>query len=365
MQMKKSWIILIIILAVIFGGTFLYDAVRVIMIKQYFAHYQVPAVSVSIAKVEAQTWHPSFSAVGTLKAANGVEINAQVNGQITAIYFESGQRVEKGAPLIQLDDAIDRQTLANNLAQLQADKLDYDRKLQLSKSNGVAQSEVDVAKARWLESQAAVETAKLNIAYKQIVAPFSGKIGIRQINIGQFIMAGKDLVSLQALNPLYVDFSLPEQDLASLQLGLPVEVKVDTYPKALFTGKISALNSQVDESTRTLLVRAIIMNEKEHLYPGLYAQVRVKLPQKNQVLTIPQTAVNYSLYGNTVFVVEQKGKDKKGKPIFVATERFVKLGSRQGDDIAVLEGLNLGETIVIAGQVKLQPGAQITWNSNG
>lgn len=356
---KRKWTLLIIILAIIFGGTFAYHILRGILIEHFIAKMFQTTPSVGTTVATKQTWRPSLSAVGSLQAVHGVEVNSQAGGQITAIYFESGQTVSKGQPLFQLDDAVDRQTLLNDMAHLQVNKADYDRKVEVYKQNGISKTEVEAAKVLWLASQAAVETAKLNIAFKQVKAPFAGRVGIRKVDIGQYITPGQDLVTLQSLDPLYVDFNIPEQNLSQLAVGLPVSITVDAYPKKTFVGKITAISPLVDSSTRTILTRATISNKDDKLYPGLFADVEITLPNTKQVIVIPQTAVDYSLYGNTVYVIEQKGKDSAG-PIYVATQRFVELGDRKGNDIAVISGVKEGDEVVVSGQIKLQPGARVT-----
>lgn len=362
--MAKRLIFIIIVLVIIFGGTFGFDIVRRYFMRQYFSHFQPPPVTVSITRASAETWHPTLNSVGTLQAVNGVDINSRVSGQVVAIYFQSGQTVKKNQQLIQLDDAIDQQTLKNDMATLQLAKLTYQRRLQVfEKTRGAAKSDVDEAKAKLLQAEASVATAQLNIYYKNIKAPFAGKIGIRKVNIGQYVTAGQSLVTLQSLNPLYVDFSLPEQDLDRVYTDQPIQITVDTYPNEVFKGKVTAINSKVDIETRSILIRATIPNKDQKLYPGVYANVTVILPEKKNVITVPQTAVTYSLYGDSVYVVSKKGKDKKGKPILIAQQRFITVGPRKGTVVSVLKGIQPGENIVTSGQIKLRSGSRVTINN--
>ena len=357
MKTRITWIIGLFVF--IFVGTFVFYGVKLFMIHSFMKNYQEPPVFVSTTKVVAQTWNPYLSAVGSLKASNGVEVNSEVNGQISALNFESGQDVKQGDLLVQLNDDVDQQALLRDEATLRFNKIDYTRKQTLLKENAVAKSAVDAAKAAYLQAMAAVASDNVLIAQKKIKAPFAGRLGIRQVNIGQYITTGTAIVSLQALNPLYVDFSLPEQDLPLLKTDQAVTVSVDAYPNQLFEGKLSAINSAVDVNTRSIAVRATIPNEKEILYPGLFAKVRVILPQQENVLTLPQTAVTYSLYGDSVYVVETKGQDKKGKPILIAVQKYVRVGDRRDDVVSIIEGVKAGETVVTSGQVKLHPNARV------
>lgn len=356
--------IVIIVLIVIFGGTFAFYAAKQMLIKIFFAHYQPPPVSVSTTQATAKTWSPTLTAVGTLTAVNGVDVTTQVNGQVTAINFQSGQMVQKDQSLVQLDDSLDQQTLNNDMAQLKLDQMNYERNLKLARQNMLAQSDLDSAQAKMVQSQANVATAQLNISHKNIKAPFAGKVGIRNINLGQFVTAGQALVSLQSMDPMYVDFQLPEQDLTMISVGQTVQLTFDAFPGKVFKGVITAFDSKIDVNTRTLAVRATIPNQSQELYPGLFTNIAVLLPQQNNVLTVPQTAVTYSLYGNTIYIVTQKGVDKKNKPILVAIQRFVTLGDRRDDEVQILSGLQPNEVVVTAGQLKLHNGSIITINNS-
>src|SRR3989338_2755032 len=355
MQNRVKWIIGFFIF--IFAATFIFYGVTTAVIHWYLTHYEEPPIYVSTEKAELTTWSPYLSAVGSLKASNGVEVNSEVSGQILSIDFQSGQHVKQGDLLVQLNDQVDQKTLEKDQAKLRFDKIDYERKQILLKDNAVARTAVDAAKAAYLQSEAAVASDNVMIAQKKIRAPFSGKIGIRQVNVGQYITTGTSIVTLQALNPLYVDFSLPEQDLPNLKNGQDVNLKVDAYPMHSFQGKIIAINPLIDVNTRSIAIRAIIPNQNEMLYPGLFAEVKVILPELQNVITVPQSAISYSLYGDSIYVVENKGKDKKGKPNLIAVQKYVKVGERRDNVIAILNGIQAGEEIVTSGQLKLHPNA--------
>lgn len=362
MQNRVKWIIGFFLFA--FAATFVFYGVKMFMMRWYMAHFQEPPVYVSTVKAELKTWHPFLSAVGSLKASSGVDVNSEVSGQILSIDFQSGDHVKQGDLLVQLNDAVDQQTLLRDEAKLRFDKIDYERKELLLKENAAAPSAVDAAKAAFLQSQAAVASDNVMIAQKKIRAPFSGKIGIRQVNVGQYITSGTSIVTLQALHPLYVDFSLPEQNVPFLKKNQPITVQVDAYPNQIFNGAISAINSAVDVNTRSIAVRATIPNEKEVLYPGLFANVNVILPDEQNVLTVPQSAITYSLYGDSVYVVEQKGKDKTGKPTSIAVQKYVKVGERRADIAAITQGLQAGEEVVTSGQLKLHPDSHVVVNNS-
>lgn len=348
----------------IFIGTFVFYGFKMFMVHWFMSHFQEPPVYVSTIKAEQKTWHPYLSAIGTLKASSGVDVNSQVNGQILSIDFPSGGHVKQGDLLVQLNDEVDQQALLRDEAKLRLDQVDYDRKQLLIKQNAVARSAVDAAKASYLQSQAAVESDKVMIAQKKIRAPFAGKIGIRQVNVGQYITTGTAIVSLQALEPLYVDFSLPEQNLPLLHKDQKVTINVDAYPTQIFEGKISAINAAIDVNTRSIAVRATIPNQNEKLYPGLFADVKVMLPDENNVITVPQTAISYSLYGDSIYVIDDQGKDKQGQPILIATQKYIKVGDRRANLVAILEGIKVGDTVVTSGQIKLHPNSRVTVNNN-
>ena len=361
--MAKRFIVAAIILALIFGGSFAWYITRVILVKRYFATHQMPPVTVSTAIAKKATWHPTLKSVGTLQAINGVEINAELAGQITQIYFKSGQFVKKQDPLVQLNDSVDQQTLNNDLAALQLDTINYQRQKRLYRMNATSKSALDSAKAKMLQSKAQVVGARVIIDKKNIKAPFDGKLGIREVNVGEYVSPGQSMVLLQSLDPLYVNFDLPEQFLPKLSVGMPVRVTVDSQRGKSFYGKITALNSAVNTITRTISVQATFSNKQHALYPGLFAKVYVILPKQEPVVTVPQTAINYTLYGNSIYVLS-KGKDKFGKPALIARQRFVSLGEREGTVVIVKKGIKVNDQVVTAGQLKLHSNSRVAINNS-
>lgn len=361
--MTKRMVIMIVGLVILFGAVFAIHQFVNLKIGQFVSKVTHQPAVVATTKAVTQTWNPNLTAVGTLTAVNGVNVSAEVNGQVTQIHFTSGERVNKGDSLVQLDDSLDQQSLITNQAQLNLDKTNYQRQLELYKTKSTSKTDLDNAQAKMVISEAASASAQVQIDKKNIKAPFAGKLGIREVNIGEYVNPGQALVTLQALDPLYVDFYLPEQDLKSLHVGQTIKVTVDAFPKQVFTGQIVATSSEVDVNTRSIEVRAKIPNEQVALYPGMFANVKVLLPAQDNVVTLPQTAIAYSLHGDTAYVIEEDGKDKQGKPKLVAKQRFITVGAREGNKVAVLKGIKAGEQVVIAGQSKLQPGAVVTINN--
>ena len=361
--MNKRMTIVIIALLVIFGSIFGFNILRSYLIERFEKNFAPPPPTISAAKATTQTWEPTLMAVGSLTAINGVNVSSEVSGSVIAIRFISGQMVEKGQSLIQLDDSADIQDLKNNQAELDLSKVDYIRKAALWKTGAVSRSDYDQALATLRQSEAAVNKSLVALSKKNIRAPFSGKIGIRQVNIGQYVNPGDTLVALQSLDPLFINFSLPEQYLKELYLTQRISVFVDAYPNEHFYGKITAINALVTESTRSISVQATIPNKDYRLYPGSFADVRIYLPEQQSVIAVPQTAVTYSLYGNTIYVVQQ-GKDKKGKPVLQAFQHYVAIGGMQGNFVIIKKGIRVGDMIVTSGQNKLQNGITVLINND-
>lgn len=358
--MGKRIIIVVISLVILFGLIFGFHIFRGMMISKYMKQFSQQTVTISTTKIRAEVWHPTLHAVGNLVAVNGVDVNSQVPGQVMKINFQSGQEVKEGDVLIQLDDALDIQNLKTQQAQLAFEEADYKRKKTLLQKTVIAQSDLDLAYKALAQAEAAVASAELSIAYKKIKAPFNGRLGISLVNLGQYISPGEPLVPIEQMDPLYIDFALPEQQLTLLSVEQPVELTIDAFPHQTFAGKISALNAKADTNTHTISVRATVPNVERKLYPGIFAVANVILPMQESVVTIPQTAISYSLHGDSVFVVVQKGRDEQGKPILEVEQRFVTVGDHRGTVAAVLTGLKAGETVVNAGQLKLQPGTRVT-----
>lgn len=362
--LAKRIIILVIFLAVVFGSIFGYGWMRYILTQRYLANYQPPPVTISTTKAVVTAWTPYISAIGSLVAVNNVQVTAQVSGLVTQILFNSGQMVKQGQPLVQLDDRVDQAELINLRAAFVLAQIGFERQRKLLKGNNTAQSAYDAAITTFKQAEANVERVAVILDQKKIRAPFDGKIGIRQVNLGQYVAAGTPLVSLQSLNPIYVQFSLPEQYLRNLYVGQTVALVVAAWPNQVFIGNINAVNSEVNADTRNILVEATVPNAKYLLYPGMFADIHVILSQQQNLVTLPQTAISYSMYGDSVYVVTVDGKDKDGKPIFKAHLKYVTLGDRRGNEIAVLTGVAPGDIVVTSGQLKLNDGTRVVINNS-
>lgn len=361
--MGKRITIVVLVLAIVFGIVFGFHAVRNIFMGKYIKQMLSQPVTISTATAKLQSWTPTLHAVGNLTAVQGIDINSQVPGQIVAVNFKSGQDVKKGDVLIQLNDSIDQQTLKTQQAQLNFIQGDYNRKQTLAKQKVITQSELEQSTTQLKQAQAAVASADLSIAFKKIKAPFNGRLGISQVSVGQYISPGQPLVPLQQMDPLYVDFALPEQQFKFLYQNQSIQIAIQAYPKDIFDGKVFALNARSDPNTHTISVRGLIPNPQTRLYPGMFAEVNVLLPTQQSVVTVPQTAISYSLHGDSVFVVLQ-GKDQQGKTTYHVEQRFVTVGERKEGEAAILSGLQAGDQVVISGQLKLQTGATVNINNS-
>jgi len=312
-----------------------------------------PPESVTTAAVDASEWRASRPAVGSLVAVHGVTLGAELPGIIREIGFESGTSVRRGALLVRLDTSTEEAQLASAIADAELAKVSLERaeKLRATESNTLA--ELDAAQARAKQTVAAVATLRSMIAKKTIRAPFDGRIAIRQIELGQSVSPGTPLASLQSVSPIYAEFSLPQQALSELQSGQEVALRTDIFPGASWKGAISTINSEVDVATRNVRVRATIPNADARLRPGMFVNVEVLSGAKHRVLAIPATSVIFAPYGDSVFVVEQRDGG------LYARQKFVRIGERRGDLVAVESGVEAGETVVSSGSFKLRNGMSV------
>lgn len=318
-----------------------------------------PPESVATSKVTLRPWQPEIHAVGSLSPVQGVTISAELSGIVREIGFENGATVNKGDLLVRLDTDLENAQLRSAEAQAELAKLDMERAKRLRADKTIAQAELDTADSRHKQMAAAVEALRATIAKKTIVAPFSGRAGIRKVNLGQFVEAGNGIVSLQSVDPIYADFHLPQQRLADLRPDLDVILQTDAFQGRTFAGRLSAINTEVDEATRNIRLQATIPNPDGLLRAGMFIRIAVLLPDKKDLLTIPATAVLYAPYGNSVYALEDAPGGGK-----VARQRFVRLGPTLGDFVAVSEGLKEGEEIVAAGAFKLRGGMAVTVNNS-
>ena len=356
--MTKRMIIMLLIVLVVFGGLFGYKIFEGMMIKKFMAGMGAPEQTVSTMKAGTSDWQPTLQAVGSLRAVNGADLSAEVAGIVGTLNFESGADVEKGTLLIELRDEDDVAKLhaLEATAKLAGITLDRDEK-QLA-SRAISQAVVDSDTATLASAKAQVAEQQAILDKKSIRAPFTGHLGIRQVDVGQYLNPGTMIVSLQQLDPLYVDFNVPEQALTQLSIGQKTAIKVTAFPDTVFEGEISALNSKIDEATRNVQVRASIKNPDHKLLPGMFASLSINVGKSDKFVTLPQTAVTYNPYGNTVYVVDATDPKK-----LIAKQAFVTTGETRGDQVAVLSGIKEGDEVVTSGQIKLRNGAPIKINN--
>lgn len=362
--MKRTliFIVVFVVLAALVGGFAYFQFVmKPQMIQQAMQGQQQPPTAVSAVAAETESWRPGLPAIGTFEAIQGIDLAAEVSGLVDSIQFESGQRVRQGDLLLELDNDVEQAQLKAAEAQLKQSQADLARQQELLQRGNTPRSSYDAAVAQRDSNQAEVERIRALIAEKVILAPFAGQLGIRQVDLGQYVSAGDTLVTLQQLDPIYLDFPIPEQQIAELAVGQDVVAVVDAYAQQSFSGKVAFIDARVDQETRNILVRARLDNPDRRLLPGMFANVTVLKDQSEQVVTVPRTAVSYSLYGDSVFVVkEPEGGAPAGPDAVVELERrFVKTGRTRENRVSIVEGVKAGERVVTAGQNKLYPGQKV------
>jgi len=316
-----------------------------------------PVVTVSSTPARNEIWRSTLQAVGTLRAIQGTDVTPQVDGQVVQIDFESGQAVQKDDVLVELDASIERAQLEGLEATEVLAKANLARIEELSKTQVVSPSARDQAEASYKQARAAVASQREIISKKTIRAPFTGMAGIREVNLGDYLEAGAKIVSLQSLDPIYVDFALPQEHLSRVQSGETVTLAVDAFPDVEFTGKITAIDSKVSEETRNISLQATLANPDLKLRPGMFGHVSVELPHTDTYVTLPATAISYNPYGDSVFVIQST--EVNGEQTLSVRRAFVQIGDRRGTQVAVLKGVEAGQEVVTAGQMKLQEGSRI------
>lgn len=361
--MFKRMFIMIALLVLVLGGVYGYKTFESKMIKQYMSSMGNAPQTVSASVATMQKWESKLQAVGTLRAVRGVDISSEVSGIIEGIYFNSGDEVQAGALLVKMRADDEMAALQSLQADEDLAEITYQRDLKQLKERSVPQATVDADSANLQKSKALVAEQKAKIDKKYLRAPFAGRLGLSLVDLGQYISPGTVIVTLQSLDPIYFDFYLPQQDLANIKIGQIVTVTNDLYKDKIFVGKIWALNSKVDSGTRNVQVRAALDNPDNILLPGMYGVINIDLGQPKQYITVPQTAITYNPYGNTVFIVKSGKKDKDGKVPLTVEQKFVTLGPTRGDQVAILSGIEVGEKVVTSGQIKLQNGTAIVINN--
>ena len=338
-------------------------AVKVAQIKEMSSVSHVPPpTAVTTAAAEAVEWRTQIDSIGTLAPVEGVSVAADADGIVAKISVENGAAVKTGDILVELDASVEIAQLAAAQARADLSRVNYDRAKDLFDRNATSKSEFDLADAT--QKQAIADMAAINaqIAKKQVRAPFDGRVGIREINPGQFVARGRSLLPLQKLNPIFVNFGIPQRNLPALAPGQSVDVKVDAFPGRVFKGRITAVNSEVDASTRNISVQATLENPNEVLRSGMFARVSVEMSAGEPLVVVPSTAIAYASYGNSIFIVE-KIKDKAGNEFLGVRQQFVKLGTTRGDLVAITEGVKPGEVVVTAGVFKLRNNVPVQVNN--
>jgi len=362
--MIKPLAILFIAAAVILGGIFAWHVFMGKMMAKYMSGAATAPQTISTAVAAATSWQEQTQAVGSVRAVRGADLASQASGIVDEIRFESGSEVPAGAVLLKLRPYDDPAKLAQLQAATMLAEQTYKRDQEQFAAQAISQQTLDSDVSTLKSAQAQVAAQQALIDEKTIKAPFAGKLGIRQIDEGQYLTAGTTVVTLQALDPIFIDFYVPQQELAQLKAGETVAATLDAYPGTRFSGTISSINSKIDTASRNVQVRASFRNTDRRLVPGMYSTVDIDNGAPANQITLPQSAITYNPYGDTVFIVKQSGVDDKGKPKAMVQQTFVTLGATRGDQVAVLSGVAAGDVVVTAGQMKLRNGTPVVVNNS-
>ncbi len=359
--MKKKIIVGLVIVVAVAGGLGLVKGLQFGKMLAAGKSFLPPPETVSTGVAHMEQWQDTLTAIGTVNAVQGVLVAPEIAGTVTEIAFESGATVHQGDLLVKLDTSSEDAQLRAAEAQMQLAKLNLDRTVKLRADNTVSQAELDQAEATLKQNQANADAIRATVEKKTIRAPFAGRLGIRMVNLGEQLDVGKSIVSLQSPAPLYVDFSLPQQDLSLLQTGLVVQVASDSYPGTNFTGELTAINPDLNALTRSVQLRAKFENADQLLRPGMYVRVSVILPEAQPVLAVPATAILSAPYGDAVYLVESQTAN--GATNLIAQQKFIRTGRAHGDFVSVESGLKAGDRVVTAGMAKLRNGSSVQENN--
>ena len=324
----------------------------------------MPPTTVSSGVVKEEDWAPTLSAVGSISAVQGAIVSTELGGIVSEVGFQSGSEAKKGDVLLKLDSSSEEALLHTAEADLELARANLQRERDLAGRKVVSKQELDAAESTFGQKQGTVDNMRAFITKKQVRAPFDGQLGIRQVNVGQMINSGQQVVSLQALDPVYVDFALPQQELSKLAPGLEALVRTDAQSGREFKGKLTALNSMVDTVTRNVTLQATFENPDHALKPGMFVKIEIVLPEKGKTLVIPGSAVSYAPYGDSVFVIDKKKDPKTGKETQTLRQAFVRIGEARGDFVSVTRGLKTGDIVVSTGVFKLRNGMPVTINND-
>ena len=361
--MAKRFVLMLLIMAALLGGLGFVKYRQIEAAIAAGASFAPPPTAVTTVVAKKVTWPSTLNVIGTAAAIQGVTVSADLPGTVDKIHFESGEAVHQGDVLVELDTRQERAQLASLEAQRDLAQIQYGRADELVKAGVISKSEYDNAAAQQKATAAQVGDIKAAIARKTIRAPFSGILGIRQVSLGQYLAAGQAIVSLQALNPIYVNFGLPQQDAAKVAMGRGLRVTLNDLPGSTFTGKVTALDSVIDEQTRNIQVQATLQNPGGHMRPGMFVQVELALGKARDVIPLPASAINYAPYGDSVYVVSEM-KDAKGNTYKGVKQQVVKVEGSQGDQVAITSGINPGDEIVSSGVFRLRNAAPVVVNNS-
>jgi len=324
----------------------------------------MPPTTVSSATVKEEDWAPALSAVGSISAVQGAVVSAELGGVVSQVAFENGGVAKKGDLLVQLDASAEEAQLKSAEADLELARADLERSRDLVSRKVISKAEIDASESKFKQKEGSVEQMRSMIAKKTVRAPFDGQLGIRQVNVGQMVNAGQQVVPLTSLDPVFADFALPQQYLGQLTPGLEVHVTTDALAGRVFNGKVTAINSMVDSSTRNITLQATLENPDHALRPGMFAKAEVTLPEKHKTLVVPGSAISYAPFGDSVFVIDKKKDEKTGKESQVIRQQFVRVGEARGDFVAITQGLKAGDMVVSTGVFKLRNGMTVTINND-
>lgn len=374
--MNKRMVIMLIACVVVFGLVFGLKGMLNFGMNQFFDNMPFPPSTVTATEARADEWALSLDAVGTVRAVNGVSVTTQVAGEVEKIHFNSGDEVKEGDLLVSLDARADSAQLKALEAAARLSELDFDRFKKLFEQGSISRSELDRRQSERDQAIATASAQRERVAQKKIRAPFSGKLGIRQVDLGQYLNPGNAVVTLQQLTPIYINFSLPERDQTLLQQGLAVRATLSALPDDKFDGEISAIEPGVDAATRNFNVQASFANKEQKLRPGMFARISIQMPHSEQVVVVPRSAIQYAPYGNSVYVIVRKdaeqddsdvaaeeGAEQPTEESLIVKRRFVKTGTERGDLVAVIEGLKAGERVATSGLLKLRNDATVIINN--
>jgi len=361
--MIKRMIVMLLLVGLVLGGVFGYKQFGSMMMMKAMASASNPAQTVTTTKANGSAWQDEIKAVGTFKAVKGTNVSSEAAGMVENIFVESGQDIEGGTLLVQLKSDEDQAQLNALESKLKLAQITLDRDDKQIKAKAISQATYDADKADFENLKAQVEQQKAALEKKTVLAPFAGRLGIRQVDQGQYLAAGTAMFALQQLDPIYIDFAVPQQDMSKLQVGQKIAISTDVAPGKPFEGEISALDATVDESTRNINVRATVKNPDKALLPGMFASVSIEVGQPIPYLTLPQTAITYNPYGNVVFITQKVTDPKPDAPAIEAHMVFVKTGLTRGDQVAILSGISEGDEVITSGQMKLRNGTPLVINN--